>query len=230
MKSSTYELWRLAPPESTQLLARWVADKVKVESIKCPLDPGHQRPGKRLTELYVAAPEGSRNLGFLWTWPSELLVHESLLAAFEELEFSGYETRPAHVTFGDGRTYNTAFRELVVTGWGGIAPPESGIRRTFRCPACHHSIYSCFTHPARLINVQNLNGLDFFMVWPLPRYIFISNRVAQEFRNRRWSGALLEDLQDMSCHGSLTPGQLDFYMPEARVAQIRSSQRSNDLE
>jgi hypothetical protein len=225
----TNSFLRLAPPGSTQILAKWINGKVDLESVSCPLNPNHQRPGKRLTPLYLTAPQTSQMLDFLWTWPSELLVHSSLLAVFRDLGFSGYETRRAYIRFGDSSTYDVSFSELVVTGWGGIATPDSGVQRTFRCPACHHTVYSCFTQPERLIDPKNWDGADFFLVWPMPRYIFVSARVAQEFRKRKWSGASLEELPQLSCKGSLTPGELDFYMPEARAAEIRSSIPSSEL-
>jgi len=54
--------------------------------------------------------------------------------------------------------------ELLVTGWGGLAPEASGIREVGRCGACGYLDYSEIEEPRELVNVKNWDGSDFFMI------------------------------------------------------------------
>jgi hypothetical protein len=40
------------------------------------------------------------------------------------------------------------------------------------------SFYSAIEEPRELVDFKNLDGSDFFMIWPLPRYRFVTARVA----------------------------------------------------
>src|SRR5439155_13113173 len=80
-------------------------------------------------------------------------------------------------------------RELVIVGWAGVAPPESGIRVIETCSSCGLLHYSCFDNSLRLINESQWDGTDFFMVWPLPRFIFVTDRVKKTIEEKGWRGA-----------------------------------------
>ena len=106
-----------------------------------------------------------------------LVIHARLIEEFEKLGFTGYRLKPATVRFRDGYL-SGEYSELVVTGWAGVAPPESGIELTEACGGCGYKHYTSLKNPEHLIDWSQWTGDDFFIVWPLPRYVLITKRVA----------------------------------------------------
>ena len=230
--------WELTGPESTRGLAEW-DDSVKLEGpIYCSANPGHRHAGKRLTDLSVLLT--SRRIpDFVWTWSSNCLIQDHVLRLFHEQGFSGYEVKPVKARMKvrakepDPCDDNPGLRaevaakieiptlwELVVTGWAGMAPPESGVRLIESCPACGLKGYSCFTDPSRLIDESQWDGSDFFIVWPLPNFIFVSARVARFIRRSRLLGAHLKQPSKLRCEGILRGGRLSYRMPEPRAREL----------
>lgn len=231
--------WKLSKPDSVRGLAEW-DDTVKFgEGIRCPVNPGHGRGGKRITDLSVLLT--SKTIpDFVWTWYSDCLIQDHVLRFFREQGFTGFEVRPAHARMKirakhpDPCDDNPGLRagevaqleiptlwELVVTGWAGMAPPESGVRLAKLCPACNYREYSCFTDATKLIDESQWDGSDFFMVWPLPRYIFVTDRVAKAIRGRKLRGSQLKPSSRLECGTSgLAPGRLSHWMPEDRARQL----------
>lgn len=118
--------------------------------------------------------------------------------------------------------------ELVVTGWSGIAPEASGIREVERCPACGHLRYSGIEEPRELLDVNNWDGSDFFMVWPLPMFRFVTGRVAEVCAKHKISGITLErNFPPPSEHviSGYSPGRLSYYMPADRAHTLGDNLR-----
>lgn len=213
------KFWLLESPESERYRASWRDGEVDTETVYCPKYPGHQRGGKRLDPLSVNVNiKDSRLPDFLWTWYSECLIQDNVQKAFREEGLTGYELTPALV-YVNNLAIPATFSELVVTGWGGVASPESGVRLLTECPYCMHRIYSGFNDAKHLIDWSKWDGSDFFMIWPLPRYIFVSDRVAQMVK-QRFSGAELLAADKMQVGKTLTPGRLSYWMSEQRAHEI----------
>lgn len=217
----TDKFWHFSSPESTRRLAEWVHDEMDLEAITCALNPGHRRGGKRLTELSVDLP-GTEVHDVVWTWYSECLVQEHVLALFKKHGFTGYEVRSAEARFRTASPESSPrLWELLVTGWGGVAPPESGVRPTQSCSSCGLLEYSCFTDPSRLIDESWWDGSDFFMVWPLPRFIFVTERVKKALEGVHARGFRFVAPVDLKCGAAgLGPGRLSHWMPEARAREL----------
>ena len=108
-----------------------------------------------------------------------------------------------------------------MTGWGGVAPPESGIRLVQHCDACGALRYSGCNNPARIIDVSQWDGNDIFMVWPLPKFIFVTDRVLQMIRINRLRGVVLKSPGELDFHsGGFSPGRLSQNMPDARARKL----------
>ena len=214
------KFWKLAPPESTSRLAEW-DDSVKLGGpIYCRANPGHQRAGQRLTDLSVILPRNDVQ-DIVWTWRSECLVQDALLNALREQGFSGFDVRPvkARVETNDDRPAPTLW-ELVITGWAGIAPPRSGVRLIEKCFGCQLLRYSRFEDASAIIAEEQWDGSDFFMVWPFPALIFVTDRVALFIRARGFKGAVLQDPATLEWGNVIpvaSPGRLSYYMPEDRA-------------
>jgi hypothetical protein len=218
---STNCFWTLCSPESTRKLAEWSDDEIETEKVFCPIDPGHQRGGKRLTNLSIILPHGTVQ-DFVWTWYSECLIQDDVLDLFRRERFTGFDVKSVKARFRGGGERLPKLWELVVTGWAGMARPESGIKRTYFCEACKHTKYSGISDAQRLIDEAQWDGSDFFMVWPMPSLVFVTQRVADCIRDHRLTDVVLKELRELNGIGKdgLGGGRLSYWMPEARARQL----------
>jgi hypothetical protein len=171
------EYFRLHGPPSDRLSAfDTVEDPYEVSL--CPVTSGiHQhRSIRRRGDLALEVKHRKRDQLMIWSF-SQPVVHASLLAEFAARGFTGYRLRPAAVRFRDGYL-SQDYQELCVTGWAGLARPESGIRLLEDCPGCSYRKYSGLEDASRLIDWSQWTGADFFIVWPMPGYLLITRRVA----------------------------------------------------
>jgi len=114
-------------------------------------------------------------------WGLDNAIHQDVMEQFERQKFTGFRTCPAQVTFADGGT-SDSYREFVVTGWGGVAQPESGVHVCEECPGCKWKLYGGVTDWDRVIDPKQWQGEDFFVVWPFVTHIFCTARVADWLR------------------------------------------------
>ena len=235
------EFWRLSSPQSNRGLAEWADDGRSFESVSCPADPGHRRGGRRVGRLDVFLT--SRRIGdFVWTWYSDCLIRDSSLSLLRDEGLTGFDVRPvqAHMKTRARRPdpcdENPGLKErdaveveipklweLVVTGWGGMARPESGVHLVQECSECGLLTYTTYKDPALLVDERQWDGSDFFMVWPLPMYILVTQRVVNVIRSHRLTGATLVPigkLMPSRPDGTLSPGRLSYWMPEPRARQL----------
>lgn len=217
---ATNRFWSLSEAKHKHGLAEWVHEEMQTETVPCFLDGMHQHPGKRLTDLSVELPGYSAE-DFVWTWYSECLIQDHVLHHLRNQGFSGFQVKPVKARFKKNfRVLPPRLWELVITGWGGLAPPESGVRLEQCCNACGHLRYSGFTAPEKIIDESMYDGSDFFIVWPLPNYIFITDRVARALKHIQFTGLSLVALSDLKPTEGHSPGRLSYVMPEARAKEI----------
>jgi hypothetical protein len=188
---------------------------MEFETVVCPLHEGHQRAGKRLSDLSIVLPNRAAKNHFVWTWYSECLVKDHVVRLFRREGLTGFEVKPVHSRFRELQAGQPPeLWELVVVGWAGLAPAQSGIKVIEHCNACGHTRYSGLKDPEALIDASQWDGSDFFMVWPLPRYIFITDHVAQVIRAHSLSGAVIMDVKDIRPTDGHSPGRLSNVMPQ----------------
>ncbi len=159
---------------------------------------------------------------FTWTWLSDILVSQEVLDLFEKYCVTGFEARRARTSFRKNiKVPAPALFELVVTGWGGFAAPAAGVSLVESCSACGHKVYA-IAEPSHLIDAGAWDGSDFFIVWPLPRYRFVSDRLAGILRQERISGIKLVPAPeiDMDRGARVSPGVPALFMPESRVREL----------
>ncbi len=88
-----------------------------------------------------------------------------------------------------------SFYELLVTGWGGVAPPESGMS-----PVPGSDNWSGRGDWQHMVNESQWDGSDFFIVWPFPLFKFVTDRVAKFIRKNKLSGVKLVDPARFELH------------------------------
>jgi hypothetical protein len=186
--------------------------------VPCPITTDHFEGGRRMGPLFLQMKHNSREELIIW-WLFGCVVHERLLDEFEQQGFTGYQVKPATVRFHDGST-STEYREFIVTGWAGMASPESGIRLVEDCPACRFKRYSGITNVDKLIDWSQWTGDDFFFVWPRPSSKLVTERVAQWLLSHKVKSFRLIGFEDLSQFvekfGS-SPGRLSDYVSQDLV-------------
>jgi len=222
MKNSFY---RLSSTSSLRKLAEWNDSEMSLEHVICPTTPGHQHAGKRKSTLSVTLPNTKVD-DFVWTWYSELLIQEHVIHFFETHALTGYTVSSAKCKFKGKKAINTQppLFEFKVIGWGGVAPIESGIKLISSCDRCKSTSYSQPTNPSRIFDYSQWDGSDFFMIWPLPKYIFISERAAILLRFSLFKGFELVPLSKLEFGDSgFSPGRLSHWMHPERAKLLGAS-------
>jgi len=103
-----------------------------------------------------------------------------------------------------------------VTGWAGVARLESGIRIVESCPVCHWKKYSALRNVEQLIDWNHWTGEDFLVVWPLPKFILVTERVAELRLRLRVKSFGLRGLKDRPAVSDLgfTVSRLSNFLPQ----------------
>jgi len=198
----------LTAPKSVSPSAIWVDSKIALETVLCSLHAEHQRQGKRLSPLTISFEDSSLSSrdDVVWTWQSDCLLTERAVGLLRKAKLTGYDLKPVdiQVTANQFSDLPEKLWELVVVGWGGIAMKDSGVRLIQHCPTCRLLVYSCFDKPQNLIKKTSWDGSDFFIVWPLPRFIFLSPRATEFFRKLRFSGSYVQPIESRvyACYDS----------------------------
>jgi hypothetical protein len=210
--------WHLQPlPQAGAGRVEWFRS-MGWETVLCPLEERHRRGGARSGDLSIILRR-RRRFDFLWTLASELLATAETVNVLVRNGLTGFETKPVTIARRHRAVeWNPTLREVIVTGWGGLASEKAGCRVVYSCPGCKHTVYK-IDDGAKLIDPDQWDGSDFFMVWPLPKYIFVSERAAEAIRANRLTGCALTPASELKVEGA-TPGRLRYYMPEPRAREI----------
>ncbi len=210
-----------APPE-----AEWDHGKVELETVKCPVDPMHQRSGKRLNDLSVVLSDGPLN-DVIRTWYTEFLVQDRTLNILRASGVTGFDVKPVKARYEKSSEKPPKLWEICVTGWGGIADPSSGIRLNLAksCEICGHLVYTELTRPERLIDKEKWDGSDLFFVWPMPKFIMCTSRVMRIVKDHHLTGVRFTPTSELKVGSKVvidgfSPGRLSYWMPEDRAKQL----------
>jgi len=174
---------------------------------------------------------GTRVNDITWTWYSQCLIQDRVLRMFREQGFTGFDVHPVEAKWKKNRREGSpdipTLWELIPLGWGGMAPEESGIHRVPGPPDAPESLcYSDLVDPSKLVDEKQWDGSDFFIFWPMPTYINVTDRVARFIRDNKLRTAVLERLDRLQVHTDdglatgYTPGPLRWYFPEPRAREI----------
>jgi hypothetical protein len=217
-ETMTTTFWLIMPPERQRPLMR--AAQPAYDETACPSTDRHAIL-KRVGDLHVIAhPLGLRD--FTWTWPNDMLISPKVLALFERHRITGFDVRRAHAEYPKPiEAKPPELYEVIVTGWGGLPAREAGLSVAESCPACVRKVYA-LAEPSRLIDPTGWDGSDIFMLWPLPRHPFVSDRLASIIRQEKLSGVRLLPPQDIPIKRGtkLAPGSLFEWMPENRARRL----------
>lgn len=201
--------------------AEW-DERTKLEKIICSHDPGHNRGGNRSDPLGIVLSDKAPT-DFVWTWYSDCLIQDHVLAEFKNQKVSGYNVKPVRARYRSGmKAFPPKLWEFVTTGWSGVASPRSGVKIRLKCPYCELLLYSGYKTSKNLIDINQWDGSDIFMVWPYPRYIFITEKVAKIIKSNNYTGVDVVNVIDLSKSDNdiVSPGRLRKWMPDKRAHEL----------
>jgi hypothetical protein len=212
--------WSFEPPKNQRRATE--GPNTKYEKVICPVDDRHTRAGRGLGGLSVTIdPTNIKDI--TWTWSTDVLVTQRVLDVFDKHRVTGFETRPAEFKSPkrSGPELPPMF-ELIVTGWGGMGAAASGVRVSTLCSTCKYQSYF-IADPSHLIDPASWDSSDLFIVWPLPRYRFASDRLAGIIRQEKITGVRLIPASDipMKKDSTVYPGRLANSIPEERARELR---------
>jgi hypothetical protein len=210
------EYFELHGPDSQHLSATDTVEDAN-ETRLCRATSGYSqhRSLRRVADLFLEVKHTRRDQWIISAFFEGMVMHTRLLEEFERRGFTGYRLRPATVRFRDG-SLSHEYSQIVVSGWAGVAPPESGIELIEACGDCGYKRYSPLQHPEHLIDWSQWTGDDFFIVWPLPKYMMITRRVADVLAELKVKSYCLKDprVSQQQYSFGYTVGALSDYVPE----------------
>lgn len=162
-------------PDESELSADFQTEFRQWERFPCPVNPSHKAMRRRMGPLHHFLKHNDRNQQIVWGL--QITMHKNAIEELEHQGFTGFRTNPAEVTFRDGVTSND-YLEFIVTGWAGVARPESGVRVIESCPGCKWQKYSAITDFEKVVDWSQWTGEDFFIVWPFSHHRFCTERAA----------------------------------------------------
>ena len=147
------------------------------EGVVCPRSPGHQRAGRRTTQLHLDLVS-LHVVDFSRTMLGEIVVTERALQVLRGAGLTGFVAEPAVVASwpkGVSPPASTPLWELVVTGDAGPAHAASGITLLRHCEGCGLREYSDFKHGI-VVDEATWDGTDFCRVREYPGHVLVSPR------------------------------------------------------
>lgn len=179
--------------------------------------------------LHVLIERPAQIADIMWTWYTDCLVQQHVLDRFTEAGLTGFSSQPVHLNFKNRelkeRLQGEDVHEFIVTGWGGMARPESGIVRVPHPEGLDHLVYSHLADPEKLIDLAAWDGSDFFIVWPMPKHIFVTEKAKEVIEHNRFGNCQFVPVEELHISRHLpeigfSPGPLEWYFPADRAKRM----------
>lgn len=226
-------IWRLSASGSERTLASGDGSTPFAPTITCPIDPEHPNyvtsdPLRVIFRTRVAPT-------IAWTWLGEWLVQDRVLQSLRNAGLIGLEAVPAFArvktaarstqpptSVSESNDTGMNWSRIKVTGWGGMAAPASGIKLTKFCLGCGWMKYSGCNDWSRVFDESQWDGSDFFMIWPMPVHVFVTERAAAVLRTIEGADISLTPIDELQPNDGFTPGRLGCWMSE-ELARTRGT-------
>jgi hypothetical protein len=197
------------------------ASSMQMKTKLCPADSTHTIMSRWSRPLKVVGNPRPMT-DFEWTVYSDAIVTEDVGRVLKSSGFSGFELKPVEFFSTTETPFGRDSLELKVTGWGGMASPGSGIRILKKCSYCGRSVFSEYTRKNNLFDIDKWDGSDVFLIWPMPRYIFVVEEVAKCVLNSGWSGVCVSEMNELPklIAGTFTPGHIEDWYDKEKAAEI----------
>lgn len=206
------------------------SSKSRTETTMCPVNLGtpsqHAMSQRQPNPIRVIGPV-QRTTDIEWTVYRDLLIGPDIAENLRMTQFSGFELREAELYTKAETLIEREVFQLRVTGWGGVAPEESGIQVLKECSHCKWQVLSGFTDANKLFSIDAWDGSDFFIIWPLPKFTFVTGEVAAWFKQSGYSGVRVKPLDKFPkpVANTYTPGRLHDWFDDDRASEIMATLR-----
>ncbi len=154
--------------------------------------------------------------------PWACLVSRRAQQVFASAGLIGY--RLESVLGIDGKSEIKGLRRLLVTGWAGMARPESGVQFSERlsCRRCGMPGYSGPIFPEKMFDLENMDYSDFLLLWPLPQLIFITRRAAIAIQDAGLTGCNILPVQSImsSLAEQVFPGSPSQWFMASELSRV----------
>jgi hypothetical protein len=164
------------------------------DSIVCAKHKGHQRAGRRLTELSLDVLSWNV-VDFSRTMLSDIVVSQHALDVLRDANLSGFAVKPVRLSSypaGVDGSKLPALWEFIILGTGGRAHRDSGISILRTCDECGLIRYSAFENGI-VVDPSSYDGSDFFAVVEYPRYLLVNERAKSVIESSRLTNVRLVD-------------------------------------
>lgn len=143
-------------------------EEMDFEQVLCPVNRDHMRAGRRNTNLHVVLRDGMVE-DFIQNQYSEWLIQDHVLQTLRAENITGFDVKPVVARFATSKARPPVLWELVVTGWGGMASPASGVHLLSEesCASCGFLTYSGISNPKVLIDAEKWDKSSLFRIWLL---------------------------------------------------------------
>jgi hypothetical protein len=196
-------------------------ERMQPKTKLCKMDSSHTVASRWTRPLKIVG-NPKPIMDFEWTVYSDLIIDQNVVSDLKTSGFSGFDLNPVEFYSTTGTPFGRQSFELKVTGWGGMASAGSGIRIVKKCSFCGSAVYSSYANKEELFDIDKWDGSDLFLIWPLPRYIFITDEVADFITEAGYSGVNIFDLSKLPnpIAGTFTPGHIKDWYNEERAKNI----------
>lgn len=195
----------------------------RAEKIQCTRLPAHNSLNRWRRPLAVIGPIRPLT-DFEWTVFGDIIVAPHIVADLKAQRFLGIKYNLVNYYTSTETPFGREGYELQVTGWGGYASPESGIRLTTECPICGRAEYSEVKDKERIFDKRQWDGSDFFIIWPMPRKVFVTARVRNYLLKQDYSGVKVRPLNELRFNTvgltGFSPGHLEDWFDDDKVEEI----------
>lgn len=184
----------------------------------CPLNAEHQTL-VRVAPLKVALM-GGKQPDVVWRGGSgKCLVQPQVVDFLKEGAFTGYSLGPVQARHRNRKLIHpipTLF-ELRIHGRAGrLLTP--GLELTEACPGCGREVYRTTDRGAGvMVDPEAWDGSDLFRAWPLPNYIFVSERLARALFNVSFKGFSLVPPEFIDIPWGACPGGYAKWLSDPQV-------------
>lgn len=173
--------------------AELVLEKFHLDSIICPVFPGHQRPDLASRSDLVIQLNPKRIGDFVWTWHGEFVITDRVRRLFQQAGFTGFRVRPVEIVGSTTKVpvpEELTLWELVVTGRAGHADRRSGLRLVLQCEYCGLNQYSSY-QKGIVVDETQWDGRDFCSIVEHPHLILVTERVKDLIVTERLTNVFL---------------------------------------
>lgn len=154
------------------------------------------------------------------------LFSDRMRRILESERITGIDYEPANVCLlFPHEPSDSVYWVVRVTGWGGVAPSESGIKRVDIPESQAQLLYTPCLNPKALVDPDRWDGSDIFLVWPLPMHWWISPRLRGLLEQHNIKHYRVTPPEKVTFPKPIDgigfrPGRLRRYFPEVRARQL----------